>query len=434
MITIRYNQQLHDDQDFQALVQSTQDYSTRLRSVVASAQYQEYESSILLPGDQQLLAQVSELARQKAGSQLRYHIVVGIGGSNLGTKAIYDALHGAWDVLEPSRLPKLLFAETTNPAWLAKVTSLLETLESSDEVLVSVISKSGGTTETLANFEIIMATLGTKFGDSRDRVVAITDEGSALWEQAGAQQIARLAIPKPVGGRFSVLSSVGLFPLASIGMDITALLDGARSMRDSCLAENGEPTAAISAALLAYFYQNGKVINDNFFFHTELESLGKWYRQLMGESVGKAESLSGETVHAGITPTISLGSTDLHSVGQLYLGGPRDKFTTFVYAEQTIDVQVPATRIFPELIPAITEKSAETIMSAILSGVKIAYEKAELSFMEVILERIDEHSIGAYLQFKMMEMMYLGNLLNVNTFDQPSVESYKVETKKILEA
>jgi glucose-6-phosphate isomerase len=202
-------------------------------------------------------------------------------------------------------------------------------------------------------------------------------------------------------------------------------------MRDECLS--GSSLAAVSASLLAYFHTQGKTINDNFFFHPELESLGKWYRQLMGESVGKAQSLSGETVHAGITPTISLGSTDLHSVGQLYLGGPLDKFTTFVYTEHTADIAVPSERVFPELIPAITEKSAKDILEAILEGVKIAYQKAGLPFMEVVMEHIDERSIGAYLQFKMLEMMHLGHLLNVNTFDQPSVEAYKVETKKILE-
>lgn len=431
-MNIRFDEQLRSNHDFQALLARTGDYGARLRSVVASGEYQEYESSILLPADTQLLEQAQTLAKEKAGGNLKYHIVVGIGGSNLGTKAVYDALRGAYNQLEPGRYPRLLFAETTDPEWLVKAAALLGTLDSPEEVLVSVISKSGGTTETLANFEIIMSALRSKFGEVEDRAVAITDEGSALWEQAGAKGISRLAIPKPVGGRFSVFTHVGLFPLATVGIDIAALQEGGATMRDACLSENGEQQAAVSAALLAYFRTQGKTINDNFFFHPELESLGKWYRQLMGESIGKAESLGGETIHTGITPTVSLGSTDLHSVGQLYLGGPRDKFTSFVYTEQTADISVPSERVFSELIPAITDKSAQTILEAILGGVKIAYQKADLPFMEVALERIDERAIGAFLQFKMIEMMYLGHLLNVNTFDQPSVEAYKVETKKIL--
>lgn len=422
------------DTDINQFQEKTASYTKHLRSAIANGNYAEYESSILLPSDRQLLQAVQKLTNKKVDSELRYHIVVGIGGSNLGTKAVYDALHGFADVLEPQRSPKLLFAETTDPTWLAKASALLDTIENPEQVLVSVISKSGGTTETMANFEIIMQVLNQKFPNATDRVVAITDEGSPLWQQAGEKMIDRLAIPKPVGGRYSVLSAVGLFPLATVGMDIASLCEGAAAMRDNCLTENGNNIAAHSAALLATQKQAGKAINDNFFFHIELESLGKWYRQLMGESVGKAQSLNDEEVNTGITPTVSLGSTDLHSVGQLYLGGPKDKFTTFVYTDHTTDISVPEDdRVFPELSPMIAGKSAREILKAILDGVKIAYQKADLPYIEVILDDISERSLGEYLQFKMLEMMYLGQFLNVNAFDQPSVESYKLETKKILE-
>src|SRR5690606_29889154 len=119
----------------------------------------------------------------------------------------------------------------------------------------------------------------------------------------------------------------------------------------------------------------------------------------------------------------------LHSVGQLYLGGPKDKFTTFVRSGESAVVRVPEERIFPDVNPMVSGRGAAEIMEAILEGVQIAYKKANLPYAEVILERIDEHSIGAFLQFKMIEMMYLGRLMNVNTFDRPSVESYKVDTK-----
>jgi glucose-6-phosphate isomerase len=242
-----------------------------------------------------------------------------------------------------------------------------------------------------------------------------------------------LDIPAKVGGRYSVLSSVGLLPLASVGIDIAKLREGAQDMLGQCLDESGDNVAAHSASVLAAGAKQGYIINDNFLFHPELESLGKWYRQLMGESIGKEQSLSGETVHAGITPTVSLGSTDLHSVGQLYLGGPKDKLTTFISSKTSQEVRVPQDRIFPALVPMISQKSAADIMGAILEGVKIAYQKADLPYMEVVLDAIDEHSLGAYLQFKMLEMMYLGQLLNVNSFDQPNVEAYKVETKRLLE-
>lgn len=406
-------------------------YTETLQSVRAGKAYEKYESSINLADDTQLLDAVQAVCDQKVTDALKYSIVVGIGGSNLGTKAVYDAFYGSRDLLEPTRFPKMLFAETTDPEWLTSVQGLLSSLQAPEEVLVTVISKSGGTTETLVNFEVIMHTLHQKFGEGLTRVVAITDEGSKLWDAAGALQVVRLAIPAPVGGRYSVLSAVGLLPLLSVGIDIKAARRGASEMLDRVLGDDN--IAATSAMVLAQARRGGHIINDNFLFHPELESVGKWYRQLMGESVGKEQSLSGETVHMGITPTVSLGSTDLHSVGQLYLGGPKDKLTTFVSVKNVATVQVPDSRVFPGLIPMITDKSAADIMTAILEGTKIAYQKASLPFMEVILDNIDAYTLGAYLQFKMVEMMYLGQLLQVNSFDQPNVESYKIETKKLLE-
>jgi glucose-6-phosphate isomerase len=239
-------------------------------------------------------------------------------------------------------------------------------------------------------------------------------------------------MPAKVGGRYSVLAAVGLLPLLSVGLNVESLRQGARDILDQCLGKDN--VAAKSAAALASNLKAGKHINDNFFFHPELESLGKWYRQLMGESVGKQQDRSGKTVHTGITPTVSHGSTDLHSVGQLYLGGPKDKFTTFVSTTHSSELNVPTERVWPDLVPMITGKSATKIMAAILDGTKVAYGKAKLPYMEVVLDGLDEHSIGSYLQFKMLEMMYLGELLHVNPFDQPNVESYKIETKRLLQA
>jgi len=412
------------------------DYTAHVRQVVAAGGYEAPEASLNLPKDTALLQEVRALAEQKVSPNLKYSVVVGIGGSNLGTKAVYDAMYGYRDVVRPEGelYPKLVFAETTDPEWLLSAEHLIENLHSPDEILVTVISKSGGTAETIANFEIIAAALTEKFGDVHDRFVAITDEGSKLWDAAGAQNIARLSLPKQVGGRYSVLSAVGLFPLLTVNIDVAQLQKGASQMLDACLAEGGANLAAESATALAAHLQKGYIINDNFFFHPELESVGKWYRQLMGESVGKEHSLAGQTVHTGITPTVSLGSTDLHSVGQLYLGGPKDKLTTFVSApNKLIEVKVPQNRIFPDLVPMINGKTAENIMDAILQGVQIAYQKADLPYMQVTLDAINEESLGAFLQFKMLEMMYLGQLLNVNSFDQPNVEAYKVETKKLLE-
>lgn len=418
------------------------DYIKHLQTVADSANYEAAESSLNLPFDEELLTKVNELVKKKvpsgAGSngKLRYVIDIGIGGSNLGTKAIYDAFFGYYDMLEDVREnnAKMIFLDTNEESFLSKLVTFLGKIEDPEHILVNAISKSGGTTETIANLEIVLAALTKNLPNAKDRLVITTDEGSALWKEAQKQSIDVLALPKQVGGRYSVLSAVGLFPLAAIGVNIEALRNGAQQARNKALSQTVEENEALLSATILYLSnQNGKNINDNFFFLPQLESLGKWYRQLMGESIGKDTDLNGNSAHTGITPTVSLGSTDLHSVGQLYLGGPKDKITTFVSASnQQYEARVPQTLEFP-LVPHIEGKRASTIMDAIKEGTKHAYTQQEQPYMEIILETVNEESLGYYMQFKMIEMMYLGKLLNVNTFDQPHVELYKVVTKKILQ-
>ena len=188
----------------------------------------------------------------------------------------------------------------------------------------------------------------------------------------------------------------------------------------------------VSAAVLFENFRMGKTINDNFIFHPELESLGKWHRQLMAESLGKGTEGEGGTVRVGITPTVSLGSIDLHSLGQLYVAGPRDKFTTFVWSASQDRSGVSTERVFPALAPEVKGKSFAEIMRAIYEGVKKTYIREGLPFVEIVLKDTSPYSLGEFMQFKMIETMFLGRLLDVNPFDQPNVESYKVETKKLL--
>ncbi len=408
------------------------DYTKHLQAVSSSKTYDAPESSLNLPSDEAVLKEVLQV-KGKVNSNLKYVVDIGKGGSNLGTKAVYDALYGYYDLLQPDRFPKMIFLDTIDTNVMQKFISLLGTIQNTDEIIVNAISKSGGTTETVANLEIVLKVLTEKFGEyAKERIVITTDEGSKLWKHAEIDHFDVLPIPKQVGGRFSVLSAVGLFPLACAGIDISELLKGANEMKEYCIQDSVDNPALISAITIFLHSKQGRTINDSFFFLPQLESIGKWYRQLTGESLGKEHDLEGNVVHAGVTPTVSIGSTDLHSVGQLYLGGPRDKTTTFIYSTRMDStLSVPSQLTFP-LVEGIKNKSMPDIMYAIREGVKIAYKKQELPYMEVALERVDEHSLGEFLQFKMIEMMYLGKLLNVNTFDQPHVELYKNETKKIL--
>lgn len=421
-------------QEIDATAEGLFPYIATLKQIAEKNEFADAECSMNCPFDDEGIQKVKVLAGEKKTDRLKYIFLIGIGGSNLGTKAIYDALQGYVDVLEPVRYPKMIFVDTTNSEQLIRCGALLSTIASKDEVLIISISKSGGTAETTANTEIVLSQYTKKFGDAFDRVVVITDENSPLWNASVAKNIAVLPLHGLVGGRYSVFSPVGLFPLLMLGYDIDGMLERVRAMRDECLQSDIKKNpAALSAIITFIHYTKGKNINDTFVFHSELESVGKWYRQLMGESVGKEQDRSGNLVNAGITPIVSVGSTDLHSMGQLYLGGPKDKLTTFIYADDArTEVRMPEARVFPELVQMIHGKTAREIMDAILGGTKVAYTKRGLSYMMVVLPDISAASIGEYFQFKMMEMMYLAHLMEVNAFDQPNVESYKVETKMFL--
>jgi glucose-6-phosphate isomerase len=255
-----------------------------------------------------------------------------------------------------------------------------------------------------------------------------------LWNIAVKEGFNVLEIPKKVGGRYSVFSPVGLFPLGLLGINIERLLDGTKCMKEACIDTNIEENpAAISAAIQYLHYTSGKNISDLFLFANDLEFLGKWCRQLMAKSLGKEFNKKGETVNIGITPAISIGSTDLHLMAQLYLGGSYDKFTMFLSVENSnSQINVQTLKGYSKLVYGIQGKSLESIMSAIAEGTKAAFRKGKRPFMEVKLPCKSEYPIGQFLQFKMMETIYLGYLLGVNPFDQPNVENYKEETQKIL--
>ena len=407
-----------------------------ITTVVAESTLDNPHASVNAPTDTTTIEAVKQLVTTYAEDTLRYIFVVGIGGSNLGTKAIYDALYGYTNNSTNDR-PVMIFLDTNNDAHLTYyLETVVPTLQDSKEYVVVPVSKSGGTTETIMNTELLVAALQKSDVYAPERVVAITDAESALDTGAAAAGWQRLHIPDQVGGRYSVLTAVGLFPLALVGVDIDELLHGAIDMRGFCLLpEVAHNPAAQSASFLSLARESGHIIHDSFFFHTELESMGKWYRQLTGESIGKEKNIHGDTVHTGFTPTVSIGSTDLHSVGQLYLGGPQDKVTSFIYSSDTSAVhQMPTDRVLPDVVSMIAGASSHDVRTAIIAGTQVAYQKQQLPYMEIEFAKISAYELGAFMQYKMLEMMYLGALLEVNPFDQPNVESYKIETKQLLEA
>jgi len=426
---------LVDDKDFEPYLPVIKDEIIHIKQAFDQT-YTDERCSINLPFDKSIRKQVNELVEKKQPMNLNYLVVVGIGGSNLGTMAIQQAILGRlYNEKDPSL--KILYADTVDVDQINDIISIIEpVMKNGGHVLLCGISKSGGTTETIANFEVLVDLLESYEQHPNEYVVLITDDQSKLWNHAQNKGYDVLTIPKKVGGRFSVFSSVGMFPLAMLGINIGELLSGAQDMINRCINNDiNKNPAAISALLIYHHYIKKKNIHDLFLFSTDLESTGKWYRQLMGESIGKEYDRQGKTIYTGITPTVSIGSVDLHSMAQLYLGGPFDKFTTFVKVEQNNhQLVLPDKPEYDSLVVGIQNQSISDIMNAIYLGTTKAFEKGKRPFVEITLPDKSEKSIGQLLQMKMMEMMYLGALMNVNPFDQPNVESYKVETRNVLKS
>ncbi len=417
----------------------------------------EYESDyafIHLPFDEQTVYEVLHCANEKLDCNPTVLVVIGIGGSHLGAQAIHDALNGTL-YNEKDVSPRIYFVDTVDTDYVHEVYQIVEReLRQKKNILLNVITKSGTTTETIANFFIFLDLLKEYFPEQyHEHVVVTTDYNSPLWRFADEEQFTMLAIPTNVGGRFSVLSAVGLFPLAIVGIDIQSLLDGARiavhqSLMDSTSyfdklkinpahpersgAESKDINPAMMQAVLLYvYYQQGIRVHDLFLFDPAFESYGKWYRQLLGESIGKEYDADGNRVNIGITPTVSLGSSDLHSVGQLYLAGPNDRVTTFV------SVEIPQEKIrIPQeadcLVGNLGEESLQNVMNAIKAGTERAYEIKERPFWSVMIAEKTPYYFGQLMQIQMMAIVYLGNLFHINPFDQPAVELYKQETRKRL--
>ncbi|MBI4435380.1 hypothetical protein HY630_01805 [Candidatus Uhrbacteria bacterium] len=408
------------------LVDSLDPYRKQLSAVAKKTDYLEPESSIQLPGDGDLLKRMKAAAKRLHTPTLQYVIVIGIGGSNLGTQAVYEAIAGSMNLLA-DRLPKLLFLDTVTDEKMTAVTRVLERLATKDDFLVVVISKSGTTTEPVANMEVLWEFCREHFKNAHDRFVFITDEGTKLWEVARERKLEAFTVPDQVGGRYSVFSAVGLLPLALSGINIEELLDGARqAVQDGVTASPQNNHSIISACLTFQHLQAGRPIHNTFLFSPKFEALGKWYRQLVAESLGKDGK--------GITPIVSIGSTDLHSMAQLYWSGPDDKFTHLVFSFTGTVHSIPQHLVLPGLVANLQGASLEKIMRAVYGGVQAAYEKIDRPYVEIDLGKADAWELGYYLQFRMLEVMYLARLMEVNAFDQPAVEMYKSVTRELLKS
>jgi len=411
------------------------EYAATMRRAMSDSSYKLPEASLRLPFDSVLYEKSRVLASMLAGPKLSYVVDIGIGGSNLGTKAVYEAIFGTLDAHSPFA-PKMLFADTCSPEILSDIAEiLLNEIATPEEVIIIIASKSGTTTETIVNASVLVTALEQKLGPLAKRIVCITDEGSALWQTGEKQGLHLLPIPKMVGGRYSVFSPVGVFPLLCVGLEVDRLLKGAQEVVLGTVDRAAESDAYRAAEDIFAWNKNGALVFDMFLFQPEFESLGKWYRQLFAESLGKATTDTGEQASHRMVPTVSVGSTDLHSVEQMNLAFPHLTARTLVRvnAPHWEHEFLAQDSVFAPLVPGVAGRAPCQVMDAIYAGVKEAYRARGVAFAEVELPDLSLETIGAFLQFEMCMVMHLAHVLRINAFDQPNVEEYKNATRRILQ-
>jgi glucose-6-phosphate isomerase len=384
--------------------------------------YREPMGFINAPFDEKYIKKVRMLAQEKKAFNPKLFLLIGIGGSNLGVLAVHEAIHGKYyNDTNPDM--KFYCADTLDADKIVTLKKLVEhLLQEGDQVIIAVVSKSGTTTETTANAAIFIELLKKHRPDNYQKfLVFITDKGSPLWQLSKELESSCLEVPEQIGGRFSVFTAVGLFPLALLGIDIELFSAGAQeAVLHSVLYPAISNNTAMSAAILWHHYTQGIYVHDTFFFDEAFESVGKWYRQLMAESLGKDGK--------GMLPTVSIGTIDLHSMTQFYLGGRAMSLTTFIAPFASEDCTIPKSKN--------TEGSGmlvNLVAEAIFKGTEEAYAKMNRPFMSITALRKGAYDLGYLLQLKMVEIVYLGYLMRVNPFDQPQVELYKSAIRRNLQ-
>jgi len=373
---------------------------------------------------------VAEIRRfaDGVGQAFDHVLVLGIGGSALGTRALVSALRPpAWNELSDEAreyFPRLTVLENVDPNTVTAALSRIDPRR----VLVNVVSKSGATAETLAQYLVVRHWLEAAVGPeaASHHLVFTTDpERGALRQIAGQEDIPAFEVPPGVGGRFSVLSAVGLLPAALVGIDIDGLLRGARRAlrrgEGDRLLDN--PAALYSGLLWAADARLGARMHVLMPYSDRLREFTEWYRQLWAESLGKRVNRFGKDVWTGPTPLGAVGATDQHSQVQLFMEGPHDKVVTFVRLEDHGgEVTIPPRPGLSEDLAYLAGRSLAGLLLAEQEATAAALARSGRMTSTITLPRLDADVLGELLMFLQLATGYAGIWYGVDPFDQPGVE------------
>ncbi len=377
--------------------------------------------------DETLISRINATAA-RLRKECEYVVCVGIGGSYLGAKAVNTALAGSFDeyYAPVANSPKVIYAgQNIGEDYLADLETLLE----GKKFGIIVISKSGTTTEPAIAFRILKELLEKQAGKeaAKDLIVAVTDATKgALRTLATQEGYETYVIPDNVGGRFSVLTPVGLLPIACAGHDIAKLVAGAADMERDTAHPGPDNIAQRYACMRNALYQSGKKIEIMVNYNPKLHYFAEWWKQLYGESEGKDGK--------GIFPASVDFTTDLHSMGQYIQDGERTLFETVLSVKKpALSKRIPSDEANLDGINYLAGKGVDEVNKMAELGTKIAHVEGGVPNMRIELDKLDEHTLGQLIYFFEKACGISGYMLGVNPFNQPGVEAYKKNMFALLD-
>lgn len=396
-------------------------YTQKISRLLKKNDYTAPESSLVIAGDTKYQNAITKALKPFKG--VKHVVLVGIGGSSLGTEAVYHAL--AWKTS-----PKLLVLDQIEKDALLRVETLVKEIDNPRGIVLVVVSKSGTTTETMLNGIKALEICEKKFGkEFNKRTIFIGNADTPFLKIGKKKKILCFTMPDIIGGRYSVFTAVGIVPLTLLGIDTQSLREGALSLFE----KNEMAHIERSAVSLAEAAEHGVHTVNFFTFSERLELCGYWYRQLLAESIGKRMTTKGASFAHQLLPVVTT-SADLHSMAQLYLGGYKNMYTYFVDYDEKSPYHLLAKHWLIEHVPFLAGSEVYKVKEAIRKGVLQAYDDQKLPYRYSEMPKCTAYEIGVLLSSSMCEVMCLAHVLNVNAFDQPSVELYKKHTRAILDS